>query len=74
MRRMAEVTDTEVKRIQTLIRDTIDYLREMKVTDEEIVTVFFSETIEILSSYSEKERKDAIRRIDEGSKRERICD
>lgn len=66
---MAEVTEAEIKRTQNLIRDVIDFLREMKATDEEIVAVFISETIEILSSYSEKERKAALRRIDEGSRR-----
>ncbi|NVM24068.1 MAG: hypothetical protein HWN68_20105 [Desulfobacterales bacterium] len=65
---MAEVTEAEIKRTQNLIRDVIDFLKEMKATDEEIVAVFISETIEILSSYPEKRRKDAIRRIEEGSR------
>ncbi|MBA7503773.1 hypothetical protein ES706_02394 [subsurface metagenome] len=65
----AVVSEIEVKRVQNLIRDAIDYLREMKATEEEIVAAFLSETIEILSAYPEKERKAALRRIDEGSRR-----
>lgn len=65
----AEVRETGVKRIQTLIRDAIDYLRDVGATDEEIAVVFISETIKILSSYSEKQRKDALRRIKEASRR-----
>lgn len=65
----AEVTETGVKRIQTLIQDAIDYLREVGATDEEIGVVFISETIKILSAYPEKQRKDALRRIEEASRR-----
>ncbi|MQY68664.1 MAG: hypothetical protein GH150_04705 [Hadesarchaea archaeon] len=66
---MAEVSEIGVKKVQNLIMDAIDFLREMKATDEEIAAAFISETIEILSSYPEKERRAAIRRIDEGSRK-----
>lgn len=62
------VTEIEVKRVQNLIRDAIDFMRNMKASDEEIVAAFIAETTEILSSYPEKQRKAAIKRIDEGSK------
>ncbi len=65
----AEVSEIEVKRVQNLTRDAIEFLREAGATDEEIVAAFLAETIEILSSYPEKERKAALRRIDEGSRR-----
>lgn len=66
---MAEATEKQVGRVQNLTRDAIDFMRGMKATDEEIVAAFISETIELLSSYPEEQRKAAIKRIDEGSRR-----